>query len=74
MDNTTNKISRRVFMATSAGSAAVMAVPGAASAANGKPAAAVPTSNVQFEVNGKRHAFDLDTRTTLLTCCANTCT
>ncbi|MEW7847645.1 aldehyde dehydrogenase iron-sulfur subunit PaoA [Massilia aurea] len=66
MDNTTNKISRRVFMATSAGSAAVLAVPGTASAANGAAPAAVPTSNVQFEVNGKRHALDLDTRTTLL--------
>jgi len=65
MDNDTRtRISRRVFIATSAGTAATLAapLPAAAQAA----AAAADTSPVQFEVNGKRHELRLDPRTTLL--------
>ncbi|CAN7657144.1 aldehyde dehydrogenase iron-sulfur subunit PaoA [Massilia sp. LjRoot122] len=63
-DNDSVKVSRRGFMATSAGTAAALAVPlnGAAQAA---PEAA-SSSAVSFEVNGKRHQLQLDTRTTLL--------
>lgn len=63
-DNDSVKVSRRSFMATSAGTAAALAVPlnGAAQTAT----EAAPTSAVNFEVNGKRYQLQLDTRTTLL--------
>jgi len=63
-DNDSVKVSRRGFVATSAGTAAALTVPlnSAAQAA----AEAAPSSAVTFEVNGKRHQLQLDTRTTLL--------
>jgi xanthine dehydrogenase YagT iron-sulfur-binding subunit len=60
-------MSRRVFIATSAGSAAVLATPVVALPAAAQGAAgAGATSAVSFEVNGKRQQLQVDTRTTLL--------
>jgi xanthine dehydrogenase YagT iron-sulfur-binding subunit len=60
----TTRISRRVFIAASTGSAAALVAPLAAAAqAETTPGAMSPVS---FEVNGKRHQLQVDTRTTLL--------
>ncbi len=59
--------SRRGVLAGGASVAAVTVVPTRATAAPGVPAtASPPTAKVAFEVNGKPHALELDTRTTLL--------
>jgi xanthine dehydrogenase YagT iron-sulfur-binding subunit len=61
-DNNRLKVSRRGFMAAGAGTAAALAVP-----VPGKAQAATsPLAQVTLQVNGKRHALELDTRTTLL--------
>jgi xanthine dehydrogenase YagT iron-sulfur-binding subunit len=58
------EISRRELLAASAASVAVTAVAVPADAA--VQAAPPPTAKVSFTVNGKPHALELDTRTTLL--------
>ena len=61
-------ISRRGLIAGGAVSVAAVtaASPSAAQAAPDKDGGAPPTAQVSFEVNGKAHALELDTRTTLL--------
>ena len=61
-------ISRRGLLASGAASAAVVtvALPASAQAANDKNADRPPSARVRFEVNGKPHDLELDTRTTLL--------
>ncbi|RSZ60586.1 aldehyde dehydrogenase iron-sulfur subunit [Massilia atriviolacea] len=63
------KLSRRELLIAGAIGVTAASVPGAASAADlapGLPPAPPVTSKVAFEVNGKRHALEVDTRTTLL--------
>ncbi|HEX8614440.1 MAG TPA: aldehyde dehydrogenase iron-sulfur subunit PaoA [Telluria sp.] len=63
------KLSRRELLIAGAIGVTAASIPGAAGAADavtGVPAAAPVTSKVAFQVNGKRHALDVDTRTTLL--------
>jgi xanthine dehydrogenase YagT iron-sulfur-binding subunit len=62
--NKSTRISRRVFIAASTGSAAALVAPLPVTAQT----AASPgtTSPVSFKVNGKRHQLQVDTRTTLL--------
>jgi len=58
------EISRRDLLVTGAASAAAVAAP---SAADAQGAAGAPVlAKVSIEVNGQRHALELDTRTTLL--------
>ena len=61
-------ISRRGLIAGGAASVAAVTVapPLAAEATAGNAAAPPPTARVAFEVNGKPHDLELDTRTTLL--------
>ncbi|KGB57615.1 aldehyde dehydrogenase iron-sulfur subunit [Sphingopyxis sp. SE2] len=62
-------ISRRGLLAGGAISVATAAVSDPAAAAtqeSGRPANGPPTARVRFEVNGKAHDLELDTRTTLL--------
>ncbi|MGQ2929517.1 MAG: aldehyde dehydrogenase iron-sulfur subunit PaoA [Sphingopyxis sp.] len=61
-------ISRRGLIAGGAASVAAVTVPPplAAEATAGNAAAPPPTARVAFEVNGKPHDLELDTRTTLL--------
>ncbi|NHZ89826.1 aldehyde dehydrogenase iron-sulfur subunit [Massilia sp. CCM 8733] len=62
-------LSRRELLIAGAISVTAASVPGAAGAADavaGAAPAAPVTNKVAFEVNGKRHALDVDTRTTLL--------
>lgn len=58
------EISRRGLLVTGAASVAATAAPAAADAPGA--ADAPVTAKVAFEVNGQRHALELDTRTTLL--------
>ena len=58
-------ISRRGILVGGAASAALTAIPVDAQSAAPAPAP-VPTMKVALTVNGKRHALDLDPRTTLL--------
>ena len=58
-------ISRRGILVGGAASAALTAIPVEAQSAAPAPAP-VPTMKVALTVNGKRHALDLDPRTTLL--------
>ncbi len=62
------KISRRDLLIAGALTATAAAVPSAAgaAAADNPPVRPVVVSKVAFQVNGKRHALELDTRTTLL--------
>ena len=63
------KLSRRDLLIAGAVSASVAAVPSMAGAQDATPATpglAPVTSKVSFNVNGKVHQLDLDTRTTLL--------
>lgn len=63
------KISRRELLIAGAISASAAAVPSIAGAQDAAPAPASPPpviSRVSFQVNGKQHRLDLDTRTTLL--------
>jgi xanthine dehydrogenase YagT iron-sulfur-binding subunit len=55
-------LSRRDLMAASAAAATISGAPTMADAA----ASGTFTATVVFEVNGQKHALDLDTRTTLL--------
>jgi xanthine dehydrogenase YagT iron-sulfur-binding subunit len=66
-DSNAFKITRREFLATTAGSVAAAALPGALSAAQ-QPVGVRPTvtSKVSFTVNGTRRDLEVDTRTTLL--------
>ncbi|NHZ41689.1 aldehyde dehydrogenase iron-sulfur subunit PaoA [Massilia aquatica] len=62
-------LSRRELLIAGAITVTAASVPGAAGAADavaGAPPAAPVTNKVAFEVNGKRHALEVDTRTTLL--------
>ncbi|NHZ82685.1 aldehyde dehydrogenase iron-sulfur subunit [Massilia sp. CCM 8695] len=60
------KLSRRELLIAGAISVTAASVPAAADAA-ASPAGAPPvTTKVAFQVNGKRHTLDIDTRTTLL--------
>ena len=65
-DPHSNDLSRREFVAISAATAAVAAIP--ASACSPSPAVAEPavTFKVSFSVNGTSRTLELDTRTTLL--------
>ena len=63
------KISRRELLIAGAISASAAAVPSIAGAQDAAPARHSPPpviSRVSFQVNGKPHALELDTRTTLL--------
>jgi xanthine dehydrogenase YagT iron-sulfur-binding subunit len=63
------KISRRDLLIAGAVSVSGAALPSVAGAQGAAPAAASQppvTAKVSFQVNGKRHELDLDTRTTLL--------
>jgi xanthine dehydrogenase YagT iron-sulfur-binding subunit len=63
------KISRRDLLIAGALSASAAAVPSIAGAQDAAPATNSPPpviSKVSFQVNGKQHQLDLDTRTTLL--------
>ncbi|MDQ1919326.1 aldehyde dehydrogenase iron-sulfur subunit PaoA [Massilia pseudoviolaceinigra] len=60
------KLSRRELLIAGAITATAASVPGAAGAAPGAPSAPPVTSKVAFQVNGKSHTLDVDTRTTLL--------
>jgi xanthine dehydrogenase YagT iron-sulfur-binding subunit len=63
------KLSRRELLIAGAITVTAASVPGAAGAADAAgaaPAAAPVTSKVAFQVNGKSHTLDVDTRTTLL--------
>ncbi|ATQ76883.1 aldehyde dehydrogenase iron-sulfur subunit [Massilia violaceinigra] len=63
------KLSRRELLIAGAITATAASVPGAAGAADaapGAPSAPPVTSKVAFQVNGKSHTLDVDTRTTLL--------
>jgi xanthine dehydrogenase YagT iron-sulfur-binding subunit len=61
------ELSRRGVLVGGAASAAVTTIPAvAAEAQQGAPPPKPATMPVSFEVNGKRAALDLDTRTTLL--------
>ena len=55
--------SRREVLAVGGGAAALAAAP---AAAQGQALPTPPTVNVALEVNGARHALEVDTRTTLL--------
>ena len=61
-------ISRRGVLVSGAATLAVNAAPASAEAAQPAPGqgAAPPTMPVSLEVNGKHHALEVDTRTTLL--------
>ena len=61
-------VSRRGLLIAGAASAAASSLPKDTMAATEPPAASgtVPTARVTIEVNGKAHALQLDTRTTLL--------
>lgn len=60
-------VSRRVILAGGAASAAVLAVPPAlAQSAPPRPQIRPVLADVTLKVNGKRHAVEVDTRTTLL--------
>jgi len=63
-DNERLTISRRGFMAASAGGAAALGMPLASAAQSGPNA--VPTATTTLQVNGKQHRLELDTRTSLL--------
>ena len=67
-DSNEFKITRRGFIAGTAGSVAAAAVPSAVSAAAAEPIGVRPTvtSQVSFTVNGTRRELQVDTRTTLL--------
>ena len=58
------EISRRGVLFATAASAALPLAPAIGNTAGATPA--VPTAAVSFEVNGRRHELQLDTRTTLL--------
>jgi xanthine dehydrogenase YagT iron-sulfur-binding subunit len=63
------KISRRDLLIAGALSASAAAVPSIAGAQDAAPASNSPPpviSKVSFQVNGKQHQLDVDTRTTLL--------
>ncbi|MDQ1812488.1 aldehyde dehydrogenase iron-sulfur subunit PaoA [Massilia sp. CCM 9210] len=60
------KLSRRELLIAGAITATAASVPGAAGAAPGAPSAPPVTTKVAFQVNGKSHTLDVDTRTTLL--------
>jgi xanthine dehydrogenase YagT iron-sulfur-binding subunit len=57
-------VTRREFLITGAGSAMAITLPGAVTAQS--PAPPKVLSTVSFQVNGKLHELELDTRTTLL--------
>ena len=60
-------LTRRNLLKTGAASAAVLAMPGIATASGSTMKSTPPViSKLSLEVNGKTHALDVDTRTTLL--------
>jgi len=63
-DNERLTLTRRGFMAASAGGAAALGMPLASAAQSVQDA--VPTATTTLQVNGKRQRLELDTRTTLL--------
>ena len=65
MDDSDIAITRREFLVTGASSAAAIAWPPSASAQR-STTSPPQMSNVSFEVNGKAHELEVDTRTTLL--------
>jgi xanthine dehydrogenase YagT iron-sulfur-binding subunit len=60
------EMSRRAILGASAATAAFAVVPAADVDAASPPAGPPPSMKVSLKVNGKSHALDLDTRTTLL--------
>ena len=76
-DNPTTSLSRRTFIASTAAVGGVVAagelLPEAEAQAAPQSAGAL-SRTVSLTVNGRRRRLTVDTRTSLWTCCARTCT
>ena len=66
MHDMDDELTRRELLQLAAAAAAASALPFRADAAESSGTAAPVMSKVSFEINGKLHALELDTRTTLL--------